>query len=440
MEKRERAVCGTLCLCLAVAVMSAVALVYLTVIIYLPSQREMSSGINEIPVMCTTTERKAIKDDILACKWSSCSEWCLSKGGGACTHLYVSVRNNGSNVEFEECTDIVHKTCPSLDRFNLQKKNCKKDHQCTQLDRTFRCEGGKCWNITDVYSCSWTEKGPELNCEKKRNCVDLEGMYDCHAGRCGKIEDWKCERRCADIESPGKNVIIMSGDEIVLGNCRRAVSTNTGETLWDSNDAPDTTLLASCTILGGNGTDYFRAQDCINGSLLQSQILGKEPTNLTTLQDVFHKLGHENKLDPTAVRFPYEDDILIFNQSRLMINLEGCVNTLQEECTKFYEIHGNDGRNHSAPSRYPCYYAPADPTYVVARYNLQHTRWLFLIFFIVPASLLILSCGVLFTCSRILNVDNSGHMNLDCCNPGTHSELSSSHLQFKSFEKDADHL
>ena len=31
--------------------------------------------------------------------------------------------------------DIVHKTCPSLDRFNLQKKNCKKDHQCTQLDR-----------------------------------------------------------------------------------------------------------------------------------------------------------------------------------------------------------------------------------------------------------------------------------------------------------------
>ena len=46
MEKRERAVCGTLCLCLAVAVMSAVALVYLTVIIYLPSQRELTSGIN----------------------------------------------------------------------------------------------------------------------------------------------------------------------------------------------------------------------------------------------------------------------------------------------------------------------------------------------------------------------------------------------------------
>ena len=87
-----------------------------------------------------------------------------------------SVRNNGSNVEFEECTDIVHTKCPSLDRFNLQKKNCKKDHQCTQLDKTFRCEFGKCWNITDVYSCTWQTKDPELNCEKKRNCVDLEGL------------------------------------------------------------------------------------------------------------------------------------------------------------------------------------------------------------------------------------------------------------------------
>ena len=148
-------------------------------------------------------------------------------------------------------------------------------------------------------------------------------------------------------------------------------------------------------------------------------------------------LGHKYKLDGTAVRFPYEDDIMIFNQSRLMINLEGCVNTLQEECHKFYEIHGNDGRNHSAPSRYPCYYAPGNPEFVVARFDLKQTRWLFLIFFIVPAALLVMSCCVLFTCSRSLNVDNSGHMNLDCCNPNS-SDLSSN-LQFK-MDKDADHL
>ena len=45
----------------------------------------------------------------------------------------------------------------------------------------------------------------------------------------------------------------------------------------------------------------------------------------------FSCLGHENKLDPTAVRFPYEDDILIFNQSRLMINLEGTVYRLDSK-------------------------------------------------------------------------------------------------------------
>ena len=46
---------------------------------------------------------------------------------------------------------------------------------------------------------------------------------------------------------------------------------------------------------------------------------------------LFLCLGHENKLDPTAVRFPYEDDILIFNQSRLMINLEGTVYILDSK-------------------------------------------------------------------------------------------------------------
>ena len=121
----------------------------------------------------------------------------------------------------------------------------------------------------------------------------------------------------------------------------------------------------------------------------------------------------------------------------LMINVEGCVNTLQEECSNFYETHGNDGRNHSAPSRYPCFYSPNNPEFVVARYNLNQSRWIFLMFFIIPASLFILSCGVLFTCSRCLNVDNSGHMEMNCCHTDN-KELSSS-SQFK-LDKDADAL
>merc|ERR1712062_75956 len=187
--------------------------------------------------------------------------------------------------------------------------------------------------------------------------------------------------------------------------------------MGDSSDSPGTTLLASCTNFGDNGTDFIRAYDCINGTELPENMLGQSRINLTTLQNA------------------YEDEIMIFNQSRLRINFEGCVNTLQEECTHFYEDHGHDGRNNSANSRYPCYYTPDNSDFVVARFNLHHTRWLFSIFFVVPAGLFVMSCGILFACSRALNVDNSGHMKMECC---AQSDMSSN-LQFK-YAEDADTL
>ena len=47
MEGPERVVCCTLCLCMAVAVFSSVALVYLTALVYMPAKREMQSGISD---------------------------------------------------------------------------------------------------------------------------------------------------------------------------------------------------------------------------------------------------------------------------------------------------------------------------------------------------------------------------------------------------------
>lgn len=101
MEGPERAVCCTLCLCMAVAVFSSVALVYLTALVYMPtkvrnhltplqsilfnvvSQRELSSGLSDIPVVCTTVERLWTDD----CDWYSCGEWCLSKSSH-CTKIW----------------------------------------------------------------------------------------------------------------------------------------------------------------------------------------------------------------------------------------------------------------------------------------------------------------------------------------------------------------
>ena len=75
MSGRERAICSTVCLCLGLSVMSAVALIYLTVIIYVPTQKELASGIGETSVMCTTIEKRPIHGNVEECRWSSCAEW-----------------------------------------------------------------------------------------------------------------------------------------------------------------------------------------------------------------------------------------------------------------------------------------------------------------------------------------------------------------------------
>ena len=44
------------------------AIIYLSVIIYLPAKRELESGIGETPVMCTTVEDQWIDNDMEMCK------------------------------------------------------------------------------------------------------------------------------------------------------------------------------------------------------------------------------------------------------------------------------------------------------------------------------------------------------------------------------------
>ena len=39
-------------------------------------------------------------------------------------------------------------------------------------------------------------------------------------------------------------------------------------------------------------------------------------------------------------------------RTMLNVNHEGCVNTLQFECTEFYAVHGQDTRNGSSPARW----------------------------------------------------------------------------------------
>jgi hypothetical protein len=52
---------------------------------------------------------------------------------------------------------------------------------------------------------------------------------------------------------------------------------------------------------------------------------------------------------------------------------------------------------------------------VVKNYDLTTTKWLFFVFFCVPAGMLLFSCGFLFACTRLLSIDATGHMVIGCC-------------------------
>ena len=130
MQGPEKVVCCTLCLCMAVAVLSSCSLVYLTFIVYLPAQKELMSGLLDRPVMCTTEERVETDD----CEWASCWEWCLSKPS-TCTHINVSVRRNGSEVVWRDCSPITDTVCRVSDRDLVEEMSCDLDIDCLSLNK-----------------------------------------------------------------------------------------------------------------------------------------------------------------------------------------------------------------------------------------------------------------------------------------------------------------
>ena len=75
----EKYLCLTLFCTMMLSVVSAVAIIYSIVIIYLPSKMVLESNITG-PAMCTALSMERNIDTIEDCyNWSSCEEWCLSK-------------------------------------------------------------------------------------------------------------------------------------------------------------------------------------------------------------------------------------------------------------------------------------------------------------------------------------------------------------------------
>ena len=66
--------------------------------------------------------------------------------------------------------------------------------------------------------------------------------------------------------------------------------------------------------------------------------------------------------------------LMILYRTMLYINNQGCVNTLQYECDEFYRIHGQDSRNQTSPSRFPCYYSTGKKKYTLKVNNVYFCR------------------------------------------------------------------
>ena len=88
---------------------------------------------------------------------------------------------------------------------------------------------------------------------------------------------------------------------------------------------------------------------------------------------------------------PFDVDITIYEETRLLMNHEGCSNSLSEECTAFHRdfgrvskqylrnikpadykcFHNKDGRNYTTRSRFNCFHTKKYDDYVAAYLDLE---------------------------------------------------------------------
>lgn len=267
-----------------------------------------------------------------------------------------------------------------------------------------------CINITDAFECVFHNTDEPLKCSGRRGkitCIDIDGLFSCSRGTCRKIRTpYNCDRRCVDIPTRNKNVVLLSGDKVYLSQCQSVTDDLTEMEVW--NEMQDNVMMASCYLISNTSTG-IEAFDCINGSVLANNILG-DLTNFTYLSYLHVAVAKQVK---TIAPIDYE--LTIANESRLMINLEGCVNTLRDECRDFLREYGKDGTDHNARARFPCFYAPNNVDVVVSRFDLETVYKQFLVASIVPTVLFFISCTCLLLCQRTVVVGDDAKMRFKGC-------------------------
>ena len=154
--------------------------------------------------------------------------------------------------------------------------------------------------------------------------------------------DYRCERRCKDITCD-RSVIIMNGDNIFLGDCQTVSHVKNDAIIWENDNLH--ALLADCNEIRLDPDDEtnttYIASDCINGTLMERSKMPRK-VNYTRMLTIFaSEDGYKNRLDKgERGDIPFDTDLMIYKETKLKMNHEGCSNSLSEECTLFHFSHG----------------------------------------------------------------------------------------------------
>jgi len=282
-------------------------------------------------------------------------------------------------------------------------------------------------------------------CRDRRQCLDMKSRrdvvyfgvdeyddplltyYQCQDGNCTEIYDMKCNRTCDAKQFNFKevNVALLQGERVVMANCRQKLLNGTdqlplnavGNTNWNR-------VMAACSNITINEEmDSILATDCVNGTWIED--LGI--TNYNTLTKKYEEYRADpkrwvkrNNQDVTNL-IPWQEDIIIFNNTRILKNQEGCVNTLSMECMDFYHRYGRDGSNYTARAVFDCYYNPeeiesgGEHINVVIDYQPERTLFFLMLWSVLPGAIMLISCVYMCVCSKLMFIGDDGHMRIFCC-------------------------
>ena len=69
---------------------------------------------------------------------------------------------------------------------------------------------------------------------------------------------------------------------------------------------------------------------------------------------------------------------------------------------------GNDGRNYTVKSRFPCFYTQGSNDFVAAYFDLEKSHKIYLMMLWIPMIIFVTSCFFCFFCSYLVIVDKQG--------------------------------